>query len=54
MSITLKKDKRWKYVTLNPTPPMIRGLIKIHKEDSPFRPIVNWKNTPAYRLAKML
>lgn len=53
MSIT-QKDKRWKYINLSPTPPMIRGLIKIHKADSPITPIVNWKNAPAYRLTKML
>jgi hypothetical protein len=52
--LILQKDKRWKYINLNPTPPMIRGLIKISKEDSPIIPIVNWKNAPAYRLAKML
>jgi hypothetical protein len=52
--LILQKDKRWKYINLNPTPPMIRGLIKISKEDSPIRPIVNWKNSAAYRLAKML
>jgi hypothetical protein len=32
----------------------LRGLIKIHKEGAPIRPIVNWKNAPAYKLAKML
>lgn len=29
-------------------------MIKIHKEDAPIRPIVNWKNAPAYKLSKML
>jgi hypothetical protein len=33
---------------------VIRGLITIKKEDSPIRPRVNWKNAPAYKLAKML
>jgi hypothetical protein len=28
--------------------------VKIHKEDSPIRPIVNRRNAPAYKLAKML
>jgi hypothetical protein len=37
----------------HPTP-KIRGLIKIHKEDSPIRPIVDWKNAPAYKLARTL
>lgn len=53
MSI-IHKDERLKYINLNPIPPTIRGLIKIHKEDSPITPTVNWKNAPAYRLAKML
>jgi len=33
---------------------MNRGLIKIHMEDSPIRPAVNWKNAPAYKWGKML
>jgi hypothetical protein len=37
----------------HPTP-KIRGLIKIHKEDSPIRHIVDWKNAPAYKLARTL
>ena len=52
--LILQKDEGWKYIDLNPIAPTIRGLIKIHKEDSPIRPIVNWKNAPAYKLAKML
>jgi hypothetical protein len=32
----------------------MRGLIKIHKTESPIRPVVNWKNAPAYKLAKKL
>jgi len=31
----IHKDERWKYINLKLTPPTIRGLIKIHKEDSP-------------------
>ena len=33
---------------------MIRGLIKMHKADSPIRPSVNWKHAPVYKLARML
>jgi small-conductance mechanosensitive channel len=50
----IHKYDRWKYVNLNPTSPTIRGLLKVHKEGAPIRPIVNWKNAPAYKLAKML
>lgn len=42
------------YVNLNPSSPMIRGLIKIHKADSPIWPIINWKEAPAYKIAGML
>jgi hypothetical protein len=51
---TLPKETKWRHVSLNPTAPKIRDLIKIHKEDSPIRPVVNWKNTPAYKLARSL
>jgi len=53
MSI-IQKDERWKYINLKPIPPTIRGLVKIHMEDCPIKPTVNWKNAPAYKLAKML
>jgi len=43
-----------KNLNLNPYPPIIRCLIKIHETHSPNRPIVNWKEAPAYKLAKML
>ena len=32
----------------------MRGLIKVHKADSPIRPIINWTNAPAYKLARMV
>jgi hypothetical protein len=48
------KDERWKYSNMNPAAPAIRGMIKIHKADAPIRPVINWRNAPAYKLAKML
>jgi hypothetical protein len=42
------------HVSLNSSTPVIRGLVKIHKEDAPIRPIVNWKNAPVYKLARAL
>jgi hypothetical protein len=39
---------------MNPKAPTIRGLIKIHKQNAPIRPIVNWQQAPAYKLAKLL
>jgi hypothetical protein len=50
----IMKEEKWKYVNLNPSAPSIRGLIKMHKPNSPIRPIVNWKQAPAYKIAKLL
>lgn len=52
--IILLKDEKWKYVNLNTSAPTIRGLMKIHKSDFPIRPVVNWHNAAAHKLAKML
>jgi len=49
----INPDSRWKYTNLNPSAPTIRGLMKIHKREQPIRPIVNWRNAPAYKLAKL-
>jgi len=51
--IVIPKDEKWKYVNLNTSAPTIRGLLKIHEIDSPIRPVVNWKNAPAFKLAKL-
>jgi hypothetical protein len=35
-------------------PPYMRGLVKIHKTENLVRPIVNWNNAPAYKLADVM
>ncbi|XP_049857520.1 uncharacterized protein LOC126338559 [Schistocerca gregaria] len=51
----LLSDKQIKGCTLmNPTAPKLRAQPKIHKQNSPIRPIVNSKNTPAYKLSQLL
>jgi hypothetical protein len=47
-------DTKWRYTNMNPSGPTIKGLIKIHKPEQPIRPIVNWRNAPAYNLANLL
>jgi hypothetical protein len=50
-----QKEHTWKYTNMNPTPPILLTTIKLHKPGTPIRPIIiiiNWKNTPAYKLAK--
>ena len=50
----IPKEDRCRYVNMNPTAPTIRGLIKIHNAEAPIRPIINWKNALAYKIAKAL
>ena len=52
--LTIPTDDKWKYINLNPSAPIIRGLPKIHKINSPIRPVINWRNAPAYKLVKLL
>ena len=49
----IPKEQKWKYINMNPSAPSIKGLIKLHKPDQPIQPVVNWRNTPAYRLSKL-
>jgi len=47
----IQKGDKWKLMNISPTAPTMRGLIKVHKEDTPIRPVVNWRNAPGYKLA---
>jgi hypothetical protein len=35
-------------------PPDVHATIKLHKQNTPIRPIINWKHAFAYELAKYL
>jgi hypothetical protein len=37
-----------------PYSPNLCATIKLHKQKTPIRPIINWKNALAYQLAKQL
>ena len=50
---SIPKDSRWKYINMNPSAPSIKGFIKIHKQEQPIRPVVKWRNAPAYQLSKL-
>lgn len=39
---------------MNPRTPTLYGLIKIHKDSAPIRPVVSYVGCPAYKLAKHL
>jgi hypothetical protein len=39
---------------MHPKAPYVYVTIKLHKEHKPIRPIVNWKDSPGYKLTKYL
>jgi hypothetical protein len=42
-----------KYLTQQkPSPPSLKAQLKLHKIDIPFRPIINNRTAPSYKLAK--
>jgi hypothetical protein len=41
-------------VIMNPVPPRLYGLPKIHKNNAPLRPIVSYISSPTYKLCKFL
>jgi len=44
-----------KYLTQkNPSPPTLNALLKLHKPNTPIRPMVNNRMAPAYKAAKKL
>ena len=38
----------------NPSPPFMKGLPKIHKQNIPRRPVINCINSPYYKVSKFI
>ena len=47
------KNNKWRYINLKQSAPSIKGLIKLHNPGQPIRPVVNWRNAPAYKLSRL-
>jgi hypothetical protein len=50
-SVTLNISQKWKLKNPKPTPPKINGLIKLHKDNNPIRPVINMRSSPSYNLS---
>jgi len=48
-----KKDKN-KYLQSNPKAPKLKALIKLHEENHPIRPLVNFVTAPSYFISKYI
>jgi len=46
----IRTENKEKIINLNPETPSLGGLIKVHKINTPIRPIVNFINVPSYKL----
>lgn len=44
----ISKENRWKYMNMN----HLHATLKPHEQNTPIRPIINWKNMLSYELAK--
>jgi hypothetical protein len=53
-NLIIGENNSWKHVNMNPQAPDIHGTIKLHKDNLPIRPTVNWKNSPGYKLAQLV
>jgi hypothetical protein len=49
----IQKEHKWKYTSMIPAVPNLHATIKLHK-NTPIRPVVNWKNSPAYNMEKFV
>jgi hypothetical protein len=53
-NIIIPKESTWRYTNMNPVAPALHATIKLHNPNKPIRPIINWKGSPAYEIAKEL
>ena len=48
----INTEDKGRYVSLNPHIPTLKGVLKVHKDGTPIRPIVDYTQAPAYKLDK--
>ena len=51
---TISKITQNQLKVIKPKAPTLHGLPKLHKENIPLRPVVNYKNAPTYKLCGFL
>jgi hypothetical protein len=53
-STIIKNEHKWKLKSINPTSPVIKGLVKLHEENNSIRPVINMRTSPSYKLASFV
>jgi peptide methionine sulfoxide reductase MsrA len=52
--LLIRSKEKQKYYNNNPNSPTLHALTKLHKTPITIRPVINWKNAPAYKIASFL
>ncbi|KAG8233285.1 hypothetical protein J437_LFUL012220 [Ladona fulva] len=52
--MTVLNQNDYKVLNLNPLPPRLYGLVKLHKPNNPIRPVVSSVSSPTHKLASKL
>jgi hypothetical protein len=47
-------NKKWQLSQLNPETPMLKAFIKLHTPHNPIRPVVSYRQAPAYKVAEFI
>jgi hypothetical protein len=53
-NVIFNKSNKYKLIQIKPQAPKPNAFIKLHKDNLPIRPVVNYKNAPTYHIAKLL
>jgi hypothetical protein len=52
--ITIPPNSKFRFLNMNPSAPILYGLLKLHKPDIPIRPVASFVQAPTYKLCKLL
>jgi hypothetical protein len=48
----ISDSEKWTFINLNPSTSAFKGLINMHQQEALIRPVINWRNTLSYNVAK--
>lgn len=51
IEVIFTAKEKYRLINMNPMPPKLYGLIKVHKEGNPIRPVVSYINSPLRQMA---
>ncbi|MGH9701260.1 MAG: reverse transcriptase domain-containing protein, partial [Candidatus Acidiferrales bacterium] len=54
VNVIFNEKEKYMLINKNPSPPILYGLVKIHKDGAPIRPVVSYTNTPLRNVAVKL